>query len=122
MAGKKMPNIYRNSRQYLFKNKLNKRRKTKRELFKESSLMMVFGLFLLLINYLIPQKFELFNTFKKNIFAISKNISEIMLYTFEILIVFFISFTFLLSLFLIAGSLFRLVKVILPKSRKINIR
>ena len=117
-----MPRIKYKSRQYLFKNKLNKRRKTKRELFKESSLMMVFGLFLLLINYLIPQKFELFNTFKKNIFAISKNISEIMLYTFEILIVFFISFTFLLSLFLIAGSLFRLVKVILPKSRKINIR
>ena len=117
-----MPNIKRKSRQYLFKNKLNIRRKSKRELIKESFLMMIFGLFLLLINYFIPRKMELFNSFKNNIFYILNNILEIIFYSLEILIVLLISFTILFSLFLIIGSINRLIKVILSKSRKITIR
>tara|TARA_Y100001933_G_scaffold242278_1_gene269811 strand:+ start:305 stop:658 length:354 start_codon:yes stop_codon:yes gene_type:complete len=117
-----MPMIKNKSRQYLFKNKLNIRRKSKRELIKESILMMISGLFLLLMNYLIPQKIELFNSFKNNIFDIYSNIIEILFYSLDILIVLLISFTILLSLFLIAGSINRIIKVMLPKSRKISIR
>ena len=40
-----MPNIKNKSKQYLFKNKLNIRPKSKRELIKESFLMMISGLF-----------------------------------------------------------------------------
>ena len=65
-----MTNIKRKSRQYLFKNKLNKRGKSKIELIKESFFMMIIGLFLLLVNYLIPKKIELFNSFKKNVTGI----------------------------------------------------
>ena len=96
-----MTNIKRKSRQYLFKNKLNKRGKSRRELIKESFFMMIVGLFLLLINYLIPQKMELFNSFKNNILNIFTNIVEILFYSIEIIIVLLISFTILLSLFLI---------------------
>ena len=117
-----MPRIKYKSRQYLFKNKLNIKRKSKIELMKESSLMMIFGLFLLLINYFIPQKIELFNSFKNNIFDILRNLLEISLYSLEIFIVLLISFSILLSLFLIAGSINRILKVVLPKSRKIGIR
>ena len=117
-----MPNIKRKSRQYLFKNKLNKRGKSKRDLIKESFFMMIVGLFLLLINYLIPQKMELFNSFKNNIFDILRNLLEISLYSLEIFIVLLISFSILLSLFLITGSINRIFKVVLPKSRKIGIR
>ena len=115
-----MPRIKYKSRQYLFKNKLNIRRKSKIELIKESFVMMILGLFLLLINYFIPQKIELFNSFKKNIVDILSNIFEILSYTLEILIVLLICFTVLFSLFLILGSINRILKVILPKSRRIS--
>ena len=117
-----MPRLKNKSRQYLFKNKLSVRRKSKKELIKESFLMMIFALFLLLIIYFTPQKFDLFNSFKKNIMNILNNLMEILYYSIEILIVLLISFTILLSLFLIAGSISRMIKVILPKSRKISIR
>ena len=115
-----MPRIKYKSRQYLFKNKLNKRRKSKIELIKESFLMMLLGLFLLIINYFIPRKFELFNSFKTNMVDIFSNIIEILSYALEILIVLLICVTVLFSLFLILGSINRLLKVILSKSRRIN--
>ncbi len=117
-----MPRVKNNTRQYLFKNKLNIRRKSKRVLLKESFFMMLFGWCLLLINYFIPQKNELFITFKKNIFDIFSNLLEILFYSLEILIVLLISFSILLSLFLIVGSINRLIKVMLYKTRKISIR
>ena len=117
-----MPHIKNKSRQYLFKNKLNMRRKSKIELIKESFLMMILGLFLLLINYFIPQKIELFNSFKNNVINTINNILEILSYSLEILIVLLICFTFLISLFLIAGSINRIVKLLLPRSRKIRFR
>ena len=117
-----MPNIKRKSRHYLFKNKFYKRGKSKRELFKESFFMMIVGLFLLLINYLIPQKMELFISFKNNVIDTIKNLFEILSYSLEILIVLLICFIFLISLFLIAGSINRIVKLLLPRSRKIWFR
>ena len=84
-----MPNIKKKSRQFLFKNKLSKRGKSRRELIKESFFMMIVGLFLLLINYLIPQKMELFNSFKINVMNTLNNLLEILYYSFEILIVLF---------------------------------
>ena len=115
-----MPNIKRKSRQFLFKNKIKKRGKSRRELIKESVYMMIVGLFLSLINYLIPQKNELFNSFKNNITGIFNNLLEILSHTLQILIVLLICSTFLISLFLIAGSINRIVKLLLPKSKKIR--
>tara|TARA_Y100001933_G_scaffold204102_1_gene206330 strand:+ start:313 stop:666 length:354 start_codon:yes stop_codon:yes gene_type:complete len=117
-----MPRIKKKSRQYLFKNKLNIRRKSKIDLLKESFLMMIFGLLLLLLNYFIPQKIELFNSFKKNVLFILSNMFEILYYSLEIIMVLLICFSILLSIFLILGSINRVFKVILPKSRKISIR
>ena len=117
-----MPNIKRKSKQYLFKNKLNKRGKSRRELLKESFFMMIVGLFLLLINYFIPQKIELFNSFKINVMNTLNNLLEILYYSFEILIVLLICFTLFISIFLIYGSINRIVKIVLPKSRKIRLR
>ena len=117
-----MPNINRKSRQYLFKNKLDRRGKSRRELIKESFFMMIVGLFLLLINYLIPQKIELFNSFKNNVKDTFNNLLEILSYSLDILIVLLICFTFIISLFLIAGSINRIFKLLLPRSRKIRFR
>ena len=117
-----MPNIKRKSRQYLFKNKLNKRVKSKRELIKESFFMMIVGFFLLLINYLIPQKMELFNSFTNNVINTLNNLLRTLSYSLDILIVLLICFTLLISIFLIVGSINRIVKLLLPRSRKIRFR
>ena len=116
-----MPRLKNKTRQYLFKNKLKTKRKSRTKLLKESFLMLVFGFLLLLINYFIPQKVELFKAFKTNIIYISRNILEIIFSSLEVLIVLFISFTILLSLFLILGSINRIIKVIRTKSRKKSI-
>tara|TARA_Y100000589_G_scaffold164133_1_gene155989 strand:+ start:378 stop:731 length:354 start_codon:yes stop_codon:yes gene_type:complete len=117
-----MPNIKKKSRQYLFKNNLNKRFKSRRKLINESFFMMISGLFLLLINYLIPQKIELFNSFKRNIINIFSNLMEILSNFLEILIVLIICFTLLISIILIVGSVLRIIKLALPKSRKFKLR
>ena len=117
-----MPNIKKKSRQYLFKNKINKRSKSRKELIKESFFMMIVGLFLLLINYLIPQKMELFNSFKNNVIDILNNLLEILSYFLEILIVLMICSTLIVSIILIAGSITRIVKLLLPRSRKFRFR
>ena len=117
-----MPNIKKKSRQFLFKNKLNKRGKSRRELIKESFFMMIVGLFLLLINYLIPQKNELFNSVKNNAIDTLNNLLEIVSYSLEIVIVLLICFTLLISIFLIAGSINRLIKLFFSRSRKNRLR
>ena len=117
-----MPNIKRKSRQYLFKNKFNKRIKSRRELIKESFFMMIVGLFLLLINYLIPQKMELFNSFKNNILDTINNLLEIFSFTLEILIVLLICFSLLISILLIAGSINRIARLLFSRSRKVRFR
>ena len=117
-----MPNIKRKSRQYLFKNKLCQRGKSRREQLKESFFMMIVGLFLLLINYLIPQKNELFNSVKNNAIDTLNNLLEIVSYSLEIVIVLLICFTLLISIFLIAGSINRLIKLFFSRSRKNRLR
>ena len=113
-----MPMIKNKSRQYLFKNKLNIRRKSKRALMKESFSMMILGLLLVLLYNFIPQKMQLFNSFKGNILGIISNLFEIFFYSLEILIVLLIGFTILLSLFLILGSINRIIKLIMYKSKR----
>ena len=115
-----MPRIKNKSKQYLFKNKFNIRRKSKREIIMESFFMMISGFFLLLMNYLIPKKFILINSLKNNLYGIFKNVWEILLYSFEILIVLFISLSLITATFLIIGSINRLIKVFLRKSSKIR--
>ena len=117
-----MPNLKIKSKQYLFKNKLNIRRKSKGQLLKESFFMSIIGFFILLINYFNPNKVELIISFKKNLYGIFNNLLEIIFYSFEIVIVILICVSLLFSIFLFAGSFNRLVKVFLSKSRKIRIR
>ena len=117
-----MPNIKRKSRQYLFKNKFYKKSKSKSELIKESFFMMITGLFLLLIISLIPQKVQLFNSFKNNVIDTLYNLFEILSYSLEIVFVILICFTLLISIFLIVGSINRIFKLILLRSTKIRFR
>ncbi len=67
MADLKIPNLNMKSDKYIFKKKLGLRRKSRKILFIESSLMFLLSLLLVFINYLIPEKNLLLSNLPKNI-------------------------------------------------------
>ena len=119
MADLNIPNLNIKSDKYIFKKKLNLRRKSKRRLFTESAFMFVLSLLLVYINYLIPNK----NLLLKNLPTTFNNsfilIIDIFLNLYEIFLVFFIFISSLAALILMLGSIYRLFKISRRKSKKI---
>ena len=120
MADLKIPNLDMNHNKYIFKKKLSLRRKSKRRLFIESAFMFSFSLFLVYINYLIPNKNlllqNLLTTLNRSFILfidLFGNLSEIFL-----LVYVFISYV--ISLILLVGSLYRVIRIIKRKTRIIN--
>ena len=120
MADLKIPNLDRNTNKYIFKKKLSLRRKSKRRLFMESALMLSFSLFLVYINYLIPNKIlliqNLSTTLKRSLtlfIDLFSNLSEIFL-------VIFILISYFISLVLLIGSFYRIIKITKRKTKIIN--
>ena len=66
MADLNIPNLKMNSDKYIFKKKLNLRRKSKRRLFIESIFMLILSFLLVYITYLIPNKFLLLQNLPSN--------------------------------------------------------
>ena len=56
MADLNISNLNIKSDKYIFKKKLNLRRKSKKRLFTESFILFIFSVSLVYINYLIPNK------------------------------------------------------------------
>ena len=56
MADLNIPNLNIKPDKYIFKKKLNLRRKSKRRLFSEATFLFIMSLLLFYINYLIPNK------------------------------------------------------------------
>ena len=119
MADLNIPNLNINSDKYIFKKKLNLRRKSKRRLFTESFFLFIFSVLLFYINYLIPNKNLLLQnlptTVNKSFFSIIKLFS----YLYEIFLVIFIFVSSLTALILMIGSLYRLFKISKRKSKQI---
>ena len=120
MSELKIPKINNRSRQYLFKNKLTIKRKSKTKLLSESLLMFISALVLVCFNYLIPQKKILIYSFIDNIYQIYINFLNFFKYFYQILIVIFIFFTSIMSIILFIGGLYRLYKILRRKTRKFN--
>ena len=120
MADLKIPNLGMNYNKYIFKKKLSLRRKSKRRLFLESGFMFSLSLFLVYINYLIPNKNLLLknlpSTFNKSLLLLI----DLFSYIYEIFLVIFIFASSLTALVLIVGSFYRLFKISKRKSRQIN--
>jgi len=104
---------------YIFKKKLNLRRKSKRRLFTESFFLFILSVLLVYINYLIPNKNLLLqnlpSTFNKSFLILI----ELFSYLYEIFLVFFIFVSSFTALILMIGSFNRLFKVSKRKSKKI---
>ncbi len=118
MSEIKIPNLNNRSRQYLFKNKLTIRRKSKRKLLSESLLMFLSAFILFFLYYLIPQKKILIYSFVDNFYNIYINFLNFFKYFYQIILVFIIISTAVASLILFVGGFYRIYKVIRRKSKK----
>ena len=119
MADLNIPNLNIKSDKYIFKKKLNLRRKSKRRLFTESFFLFIFSALLVFINYFIPNKNLLLqnlpSTFNKSFLLLI----ELFSYLYEIFLVIFIFVSSLTALILMIGSFNRLFKVSKRKSKQI---
>jgi len=115
-----IPKLNINSNKYIFKNKLNLRRKSRRRLFTESFFLFILSAFLIYINYLIPDKnlllINLPSTFNKSFLLII----DLFSYFWEIFLVIFIFVSSFAALILMIGAFYRLFKVFKRKSKQIN--
>ena len=120
MADLNIPNFNIKSDKYIFKKKLNLRRKSKRRLFTESFLLFIFSVLLVYINYLIPNKSLLLQklptTFNKSFLIIIDLFSSL----YEIFLVIFIFLSSFIALILMIGSFNRLFKISKRKSKQIS--
>ena len=119
MADLNIPNLNIKSDKYIFKKKLNLRRKSKRRLFTESFFLFILSVFLVYINYLIPNKNlllqNLTSTFNKSFLLLI----DLFSYLYEIFLVIFIFVSSFTALILMIGSFNRLFKVSKRKSKQI---
>ena len=109
-----------NSDKYIFKKKINLKRKSKRRLFTESAFLFILSLLLVYVNYLIPNKNLLLKnlpeTFNNSLMIVIDLVSKL----FEFFLVIYICASYILALILMIGSFYRLFKIFKRKSKKIS--
>ena len=119
MTDLNIPNLNFKSDKYIFKKKLNLRRKSKKRLFTESFFLFILSVLLIYINYLIPNKNLLLQnlptTFNKSFLLMIDFFS----YLYEIFLVIFIFASSFTALILMVGSIYRLFRVFKRKSKQI---
>ena len=122
MADLNIPNLNNNSDKYIFKKKLNLRRKSKKRLLTESFFLFIFSVLLVYINYLIPNKNLLLqnlpSTFNKSFLLLI----DLFSYLYEIFLVVFIFLSSFTALILMIGSFNRFFKVYKRKSKQIDFK
>ena len=120
MTDLKIPNLNMNSNKYIFKKKLSLRRKTNRRLVIESVFMFILGIFLVYVNYLIPNKNLLLQNLPRTINKSFLLIYDLFLNLYEIFLVIFIFTSILIALVLLIGSFYRMFRIFKRGSRQIN--
>jgi type II secretory pathway component PulF len=120
MADLKIPNLNIKSDKYIFKKKLNLRRKSKKRLFTESFFLFIFSVFLVYINYLIPNKKLLLQNLPTTINKSFLLFIDLFSYLYEIFLVIFIFVSSFTALILMLGSFYRFYKVSKRKSKQIS--
>ena len=119
MADLNIPNLNIKSDKYIFKKKLNLRRKSKRRLFTESFFLFILSVLLVYINYLIPNKNLLLQNLPITLNKFFLLIIDLFAYIYEIFLVVFIFVSSFTALLLLIGSFYRLFRVSKRKSKNI---
>ena len=120
MADLNIPNLNIKSDKYIFKKKLNLRRKSKKRLFTESFFLFIFSIFLVYLNYLIPNKKFLLQNLPITINKSFLLFIDLFSYLYEIFLVIFIFASSFTALILMVGSFNRLFRVSKRKSKQIS--
>ena len=120
MSDLNIPNLNKKSDKYIFKKKLSLKRKPKKRLFIESALMFISSLFLIYINYLIPNKSMLLQKVPTSLDRTFLLIIELFSNLFDIFLVLFIFISYLVALFLFIGFLIRLIRITSRKTKMMN--
>ena len=120
MADLNIPNLNIKSDKYIFKKKLNLRRKSKKRLFTESFFLFIFSVLLVYINYLIPNKKLLLQNIPTTINKSFLLVIDLFSYLYEILLAIFIFASSFTALILMIGSFYRLFRVSKIKSKQIS--
>ncbi len=118
MADLSIPNLNMKTDKYIFKKKLSLRRKSKRRLIIESAFMFILSLFLVYLNYLIPNKNQLLqnlpNTFNKSFLLFI----DLTFNLYQIFLVVFIFISSVITVFLLIGSFYRIFRI--AKRKKVQ--
>ena len=109
-----------NSDKYIFKKKLNIRRKSKKRLFIESAFMFNLGILLVYINYLIPNKDLIIKNLPKTLSNSYLLLADLFSNLYEIFLVIFIFISSIITLILLTGSFYRLFKIGKRKTKQIS--
>ena len=120
MADLKIPNLNNKSDKYIFKKKLNLRRKSKKRLFTESFFLFIFSVFLVYVNYLIPNKKLLLQNLPTTINKSFLLFIDFFSNLYEIFLVIFIFASSFTALIFMVGSFYRLFRVSKRKSKQIS--
>ena len=120
MADLNIPNLNIKSDKYIFKKKLNLRRKSKKRLFTESFFLFLFSVLLVYINYLIPNKNLLLQKLPSTINKSYLLLIDLFSYLYEIFLVISIFASSFTALILMIGSFIRLFRVSKRKSKQIS--
>ena len=119
MADLNIPNLNNKSDKYIFKKKLNLRRKSKRRLFTESFFLFILSVLLVYINYLIPNKNLLLQNLPTTINKSFLLLIDLFSYLYEIFLVVFIFVSSFAALIFIIGSFYRLFRISKMKTKQI---
>ena len=119
MADLNIPNFNIKSSKYIFKKKLTLRRKSKRRLFTESAIMFILSLFLIYINYLIPNKNLLLKNLLPSLSKSSLLMIDLFINLYQIFLVVFIFVSSFVALLLLIGSFYRLFRITQRKYKNI---
>ena len=119
MADLNIPNLNIKSDKYIFKKKLNLRRKSKKRLFTEAFFLFILSVLLVYINYLIPNKNSLLQNLPSTLNKSFLLLINLFSYLYEIFLVIFIFASSFTSLILIIGSFYRLFRISKRKSKQI---
>ena len=109
-----------NSDKYIFKRKLNIRRKSKKRLFLESAFMLILSILLVYINYLIPNKNLLIQNLPKTLNNSYILLIDLFSNLYEIFLIIFMFTSSFITLILLLGSFYRIYKVIIRKTKIIS--
>ena len=119
MTDLSIQNVNIETDKYIFKKELNLRRKSKRRLLTESFFLFILSVFLVYINYLIPNKNMLLqnlpSTFNKSFLLLI----DLFSYLYEIFLVIFIFVSSFTAFILMIGSFNRLLRISKRKSKRL---